>query len=180
MKRLATQYVSHLLELAPESRRVVDKMPINYALLGLIHLALPKAKIIHVSRHPVDTCLSIYTTPNRSRIEWAHQKDDIVFAYREYERLMSHWQDKLPKNVIHHVRYKDLILDREKKTRSMVEFCGLEWEDAFLFPEQNERAVFTPSVWQVRQPVYRTSLERWRNYEPWLGEFSQLLQHRTD
>lgn len=175
--RLAREYIAELESVAPENRRVVDKMPVNYSILGLLHLALPHAKIVHVKRHAVDTCLSVYTTPNRSRIEWSNDKGNIVFAYRQYERLMRHWIDCLPEDRVLHIRYEDLILEREETTRKLIRFCGVEWEDSCLQPEKNERSVLTPSVWQVRQPVYRTSLERWRNYEPWLGEFAELLEN---
>jgi tetratricopeptide (TPR) repeat protein len=173
--RLAETYVSMLRHIAPGRGHVVDKMPANYSILGLIHLALPNAKIIHVRRHPVDTCLSIYTTPNRSRIGWCHDKGNIVFAYRQYEQLMEHWNASLPQGRVLEVRYEDLVLNREQTTREMIRFCGLRWEDACLAPERNARGVRTPSVWQVRQPVYTSSLERWRAYEPWLGEFAELL-----
>ncbi len=153
----------------------MDKLPMNYILLGLLRLALPNAKVIHVQRHPVDTCLSIYTTPNRTKIEWCNDKGNIVYAYREYLRLMEHWSVVLPSNFVHTVRYEDLVVDQEAATRRMIDFCGLGWEDSCLSPEKNERSVLTPSVWQVRQPVYKNSLERWRNYEPWLGEFRELL-----
>ena len=88
---------------------------------------------------------------------------------------MEHWKAILPPDSLLEVRYEDLILDTENTTRKMIDFCGLEWEDACLHPEKNERRIFTPSVWQVRQPVYRTSIDRWRSYEPWLGEFAELL-----
>lgn len=172
---LARRYLAELRAVSPEAERVVDKMPINYALLGLIHLALPNARIVHLRRHPVDTSLSIYTTPNRSRLQWSNDKANIVFAYRQYERFMRHWSAVLPENRLLDVSYEQLVEDREATTRRMVEFCGLEWEEACLFPERNSRSVFTPSVWQVRQPVYSSSVGRWRKYEPWLGPLAELL-----
>lgn len=175
VNRLAARYVEELTTLVPAADFVVDKMPVNYSLLGLIHLALPNAKIIHISRHPVDTCLSIYTTPNRSRLEWAHHKPDLVFVYRQYERLMRHWNGILSKTSMLTIRYEDLVEDRETVTRRMLDFCDLGWEEACLYPERNERSVFTPSVWQVRQPVYSSSVGRWKDYEPHLGEFARLL-----
>ena len=155
---------------------MTDKQPINFELLWLIRLAFPDARIVHCRRHPVDTCLSIYFTNF-----WAHQNDyacdrgDLVFYYRQYERLMDHWRRVLPPDRFTEVDYETLVADREAETRRLVAFIGLDWDDACLAPERKRRAVKTASVWQARQPVYKTSVERWRRYEPWLGELRELL-----
>ena len=171
----AETYVQLLRALAPGKERVVDKMPTNYAGLGVIHLAFPKAKIIHMVRHPVDTCLSIYSTPNRAQPEFAHNRANIVFAYQQYLALMDHWRSVLPAENFYEVDYEELCSDTEAMTRKLIEFVGLEWDDCCLKPQDNVRSVVTPSVWQVRQPIYRSSMGRWRKFEPWLGEFSALL-----
>jgi hypothetical protein len=98
-----------------------------------------------------------------------------VFFYRQYERLMDHWRKVLPADRFTEVDYEALVDDREAETRRLVAFCGLEWDDACLAPERNERTVATASVWQARQPVYKTSVERWRRFEPWLGELRELM-----
>ena len=144
-------------------------------MLGLIHLAFPNAKIIHTQRHPADTCISIYTTPVRTRLGWAHDKDNIVFAYEQYLRLMDHWHRVLPAGTITDVRYEELVSDQESVTRHLIGSCGLDWDEACLRPDKNLRSVVTPSVWQVRQPIYKTSIERWRKYKPWLGPFAELM-----
>lgn len=173
--RLARQYLAKMSTNAPGRRHVVDKMPDNYLELPLIHAALPGAKIVHVKRHPIDTCLSIYTTINRLRVGWAHDRGNIVFVYRNYLRLIEQWRRLLPARSMLEVRYEDLVADQESVTREIVDFCGLDWSDTCLHPEENKRTVSTPSVWQVRQPIYSTSIGRWRHYEPWLGEFRELL-----
>jgi hypothetical protein len=150
-------------------------MPDNYSALGLIHAALPNARVVHVSRHPVDTCLSIYATPNRNRIGWLHDRENIVFAYEQYLRLMRHWRNALPEGTMLDIRYEDVVNDRERMTRALLDFCGLDWNEACLRPEDNDRSVVTPSAWQVRQPVYNSSVGRWRKFEPWLGPFARLL-----
>lgn len=175
LRRLGEEYVHLLKRMAPDMDRAVDKAPGNYSQLGLIHLALPKAKIVHVQRHPVDTCLSIYTTPSRSQIDWANDKEDIAFVYGLYRRFMRHWSSVLPKDTLLTVQYEELVRDRERTTHAIIEFCGLEWDEACLYPERNDRAVSTPSIWQVRQPVYATSIDRWQKYEPWLGPLRDLL-----
>ena len=174
-ERLGREYVNRLRETNEKGKFLIDKMPVNYSFLGVIFAALPNAKFIHIQRHPVDTCLSIYFTPNRSRIEWAHDKSNIAFAYRQYQKLMDHWCQSLPPDRLLNVQYQELVLNREETTRKMLQFCGLEWQDACLYPEDNNRSVLTPSVWQVRQPVYTSSLNRWQKYEPWLGPLRELL-----
>jgi tetratricopeptide (TPR) repeat protein len=168
---LGRDYLERLAKLCPDRERVVDKMPINYAIAPLIHLALPGAKFIHVVRNRADNCLSIYTTLNHTRIDWAHGKDHIAFAYREYERAMDGWRRILPPGAMMELSYEELASDPERTARDMIGFCGLDWDDSCLHPEKNPRSILTPSAWQVRQPIYQTSIARWKNYEPWIREF---------
>ena len=172
---LAADYCALLRALAPDAERVTDKMPTNFMLLGLVRLALPRARIIHCRRHPVDTCLSIYLTPYQRSPDFAHNRATIIAYYRQYERLMAHWREVLSADRFLEVSYEELVTNRERVTREIIAFCGLDWDEACLRPEANPRDVATPSAWQTRQPVYRSSLARWRRYEPWLGEFRQLL-----
>ncbi|HEY3781157.1 MAG TPA: sulfotransferase [Fimbriimonadaceae bacterium] len=174
LRALGDEYRSALQSLAPGFERVTDKMPGNYHFAGLIHLAMPNARIIHMRRSPVDTCLSIWATPNKFPSEGGHHKGDLVFVYKEYLRLMAHWRRVLPSDRFLEMDYEDLVSNREQKIPELVEFCGVEWNDACLRPELNNRPVSTPSLWQVRQPLYRSSVDRWRNFEPWLGEFTEL------
>ena len=169
------EYLALLHKIEPEKLHVVDKLPGNYTHLGIIHTAFPNARIIHVRRHPIDTCLSIWSTPNSTRLPWANEKKDLVFAYGQYLRVMEHWRNTLPANRLLEVNYEDLVTETERVSRQMVDFCGLPWDDQCIHPENNSRAVATPSAWQVRQPIYRTALGRWREYEPWLDEFRELL-----
>jgi hypothetical protein len=151
-------------------------MPTNYFVLWLIHLAYPHAKIIHVKRSPIDTALSIYMTDLAKPPEFAHSKRNIVAGYRDYQALMAHFEQVIPASVLMTVRYEDLVADQETWTRLMLEFCGLPWDDRCLQFHTTDRQVTTPSRWQVRQPIYRTSIDKWRRYEPWLGEFAELLE----
>ena len=176
LENLGRQYLKLLSEVAPGNPMVVDKMPGNYENLGLIHAVFPNAKLIHVRRNPVDTCLSIWMTPNSAPSPWTNDKSNIVVVYQQYLRMMEHWRRVLPHNCFLEIDYEDLVLNQEASTRRIIQFCQLPWDDRCLHPEQNDRTVATPSGWQVRQPVYRTAVERWRNYEPWLGEFRELLR----
>ena len=175
LQLLAKEYLALLAKLSPDTSHVVDKMNTNYLLLGLLHVAFPKAKIIHMNRHPVDTCLSIWATPVANGIDLCASKENIVFAYQQYLRIMDHYRLVLPKETLLDVQYEELVTDQERVTREISDFCGLVWDEACLRPEANERSVKTPSVWQVRQPIYKTSTARWKKFEPWLGAFAELF-----
>ena len=176
MPQIASEYIDLLASIGHNAKRVTDKMPGNYRFIGLIHRALPNAHIIHMRRSPLDTCLSIWATTNELPNEGGHDKGDIVFVYKEYLRLMQHWRKVIPADRLLEVDYEELIANGEQVTRRILDFCGLEWNDVCLRPDLNERVVTTPSQWQVRQPVYKTSMGRGRKFEPWLGEFAELLE----
>lgn len=175
LREAAERYVSVLSGAAPGYPRVVDKMPANCRVLGLLRLALPGAKFIHMRRSPIDTCLSIYATWGAGEGDVSHSKRSLVDMYRSYQSEMEHWRKVLPADRLLEINYEDLVTDPEPTVRRMVEFCGLEWNEACLHPEDNPRGVSTPSLWQVRRPINKGSLERWRRFEPWLGELRELL-----
>ncbi len=172
---LADDYRAELARIAPDATRVTDKMPHNFMWIGLIHLVFPRARIIHCRRHPVDTCLSLYFTFFERKLSFASDRGNLVFEYRQYEKLMKHWRAVLPDDRFLDVDYEALVAERETWTRRLVEFCGLDWDDACLHHERNRGTVKTASLWQARQPIYRNSVARWRRYEPWLGELRELL-----
>lgn len=168
LARWGAEYVSRLRRLAPEAGRVTDKMPENFMSLGLIHLMLPQAKIIHVKRDPVDTCLSCFTNLFTFGHEHTYDLAELGHYYADYVRLMDHWRKVLPAGAFLDVVYEDLVADHETQTRRMIEYCQLEWNDACLAPQLNKRVVRTASLTQVRQPVYRSSMGRWKKYESFL------------
>ena len=170
----AKEYLQLLASTAPGFPHVTDKNPANLQYLGSFHLAFPGARIVCTRRNAIDTALSIWMTPMHTSAEFVCDRENIVFAYREYMRLLDHWRKVIPDDRLCEVRYEDLVSEPAVHGRRMVEFCGLPWEEACLHPEQNDRLVRTPSLWQVRQPIYKTSTERWRRYEPWLGAFAEL------
>lgn len=171
---LAKNYLTVLNAVGGDAPRVTDKQPLNYELLGLIHIVFPKAKIIHIRRNPVDTCLSIYSTHFGGGPNFAYRQQNIVFHYREYLRLMEHWRQVLPANSLFEIDYEELVADKEGVTRQVIAFCGLPWDDACLHHDEKKSSVTTPSRWQARQPVYTSSVQKWRHYEPWLGELLDL------
>lgn len=169
------QYLSILATIAPGAQRVTDKMPSNFFRLGLIHHLFPRARFIHCRRNPLDTSLSIYFTQFDTGHEYAYDRADIVFYFQYYQRLMAHWRRVLPRDRMLEIDYKELVTDPESVSRRMIEYCGLEWNESCLGSQVRSGSVNTASLWQARQPIYKTSCERWRNYEPWLGEFRSLL-----
>jgi tetratricopeptide (TPR) repeat protein len=172
--KLADDYLRSLRKLSEGALRVVDKMPTNFPFLGLIHAALPQARIIHMRRNPLDTCLSIYMQQFETAVSYANDLDDLAHYYTEYLRLMDHWRSTLPATVILDVPYEGLVSDQEAWTRRMLEFIGLPWDPRCLEFHRTERTVLTASQWQVRQKLDASSVGRWRHYEKFLGALSKL------
>jgi tetratricopeptide (TPR) repeat protein len=179
LRHAAERYRNLLRIVAPAARRVTDKMPGNFIHLGPIHLALPNARVIHVRRDARDVCLSIWSTPFGNPIDFAHDRGDLVFYYQQYARLMEHWRVTLPSSRLLEIQYESLVADSEPVARAMIEFCGLDWDDACLSPERSAHIIMTPSVWQARQPIYRHAAGRWRHYTKWLADFGRLRPSDT-
>jgi tetratricopeptide (TPR) repeat protein len=172
--RLADDYLQLLADLSPGALRVVDKLPGNFMLLGLIHAALPNARIIHMRRNPIDTCLSIYFQHFQSADSYINDLEDLAHYYTEYLRIMTHWRSVLPPDSLLEVPYEGLIDEPEAWSRRMLKFIGLPWEPRCLEFHRTERAVFTASKWQVRQKINKESLARWHNYEKYVAPLMQL------
>lgn len=167
---IANMYESTLRKIAGISTNpahITDKMPHNFMAIGLIASLFPKAKIIHTKRNPIDTCLSIYFQNFNAFHQYAFDLESIGFHYKQYERLMQHWHKVLPGKIMD-IHYADTISDPEYWSRKLIDHIGLEWDDACLAPHKLERSVKTASHWQVRQPIYKTSVERWKHYESFL------------
>jgi Flp pilus assembly protein TadD len=175
----AADYLSVLRAIAPRSRRVTDKMPFNFLWAGLIHLAFPRATIIHCRRSAVDTALSIHQTHFHPSLAFPTGGAELVEYFRGYQRLTDHWRRVLPAERFIEVDYEQLTGAPEPAIRRIIAACGLPWHEACLHPERNPRAVKTPSKWQTRQPIYRNSVARWRRYEAWLGPLQALLDDRS-
>ena len=172
---LGGDYLRLLEALAPQATRVVDKMPANFLSLGVILEALPGARVIHMRRNPVDTCLSIYFQHFKSGHSYANDLGDLAHYYTQYLRLMDHWRAALPAHCLLEVPYEGLVADPEAWSRKMLAFIELPWDAKCLDFHQNSRSVLTASKWQVRQKISRSSVDRWRHYEPFIGPLRQLL-----
>ncbi|MBS0644081.1 MAG: tetratricopeptide repeat protein [Proteobacteria bacterium] len=162
MQRLGRSYLDLLPPLTPGRTRVTDKMPGNFRLAGLIHLALPRAKIIHTCRDPVDTCLSCFSKLFGDELNFTYDLGELGRYYHDYLDTMAHWRAALPPGVMLDVRYEEVVADLEGMIRRLLEFCGLPWDDACLAFHRTQRAVRTASVAQVRQPLYSSSVGKWR------------------
>ncbi|MBI5658960.1 MAG: tetratricopeptide repeat protein [Nitrosomonadales bacterium] len=169
------EYVAGLKRRAPGARRITDKMPASFFAVGLVHLMLPNAKIIHVNRNPVDTCLSCFTRLFNRKQEHTYDMAQLGRYYAGYARLMEHWRRVLPAGAFLDIHYESIVADQEAQARRMIGYCGLEWNDACLDFHNTERPIRTASLTQVRQPIYTTSVERWRSYEKFLGPLLDAL-----
>ena len=166
---LGARYLAGIQKLAPAAPRISDKMPTNFYFAGLIYLALPRAKIIHVMRDPVDTCISCFSTLFAGPVDYCYDLGELGRYYRHYERLMAHWRRVLPPGHMLEVRYEDVVADQEGETRRMLAYCDLPWDPRCLEFHKTQRRVSTASATQVRQPIYRSSIGRRRAYEKFIG-----------
>jgi tetratricopeptide (TPR) repeat protein len=180
LAKAAAEYLGVLRAIAPKAARVTDKMPFNFLWAGLIHVAFPKATIIHCRRAAVDTALSIHQTFFHPALAFPTGGAELVAYFQSYRKLTDHWRSVLPADRFIEVDYEKLTRAPEPAIRRIIAACGLPWNDACLRPESNPRAVKTPSKWQTRQPIYRTSVARWRRYEPWLGPLRVLVDDGSE
>ena len=172
---LGRQYLASFAALPAAAARVIDKLPSNFKNLGLIHAALPAARFIHLERDPLDTCLSIYFQGFSAAHAYATDLTELAHYYREYRRLMAHWRATLPPDLLLEVRYESLVADPEHWSRRMLEHLGLSWDPRCLEFHRTDRAVLTASSWQVRQPIGRGAMGRWRHYERYLEPLRAAL-----
>ncbi len=175
LARLGESYVAGLAAVAPGAKRIVDKMPYNFLRIGLIHLALPRARIIHVKRDPLDTGLACLQQTFAGDVGFAYDQGELGRYYKAYEALMAHWRQVLPDGAMLEVQYEELVDDLPRAARHMVEYCGLEWDERCAEFHKNPRAVITASLYQVRQPVYRKAVGRAEAYKAHLAPLREAL-----
>ncbi len=166
---LVEAYNSVLDQISLDALRIVDKAPHNFMAIGLIHAVFPNARFLHLQRNPIDTCLSIYFQDFSNSFSFANDLHNLAHYYRQYLRVMAHWRAIIPASQFLDVSYDTLVADQEMGSRQIIEFLGLEWSPRCLEFQKTERAVKTASQWQVRQAMYKTSVDRWRKYERHLG-----------
>ena len=184
LRQIGARYVALLRGLAAkhgrgDAERITDKMPSNYYFVGLIHLVLPNAKIIHTMRGPVDTCVSCFSKLFVAEQNHTYELGELGRYYKRYERLMTHWRAVLPEGRILDVRYEDVVADLEREARRIIAHCALPWHNKCLSFHEAERPIRTASATQVRQPIYTSAIGRWRVYEEHLGPLLQELDMAT-
>lgn len=175
LKQMGAKYLAQIRERAPDAKRITDKMPANYQAVGLIHLMLPNARIVHIKRNPVDTCVSAFTRLFKRSQYQTYDLVELGRYYRNYLEIMAHWRNVLPAGSFYELQYEELVANQEEETRKLLAFCNLEWDEACMSPHKTSRNVKTASVTQVREPVYTSSVERWRRYEKHLGPLLDAL-----
>lgn len=174
-KKIGLDYFNLITDLSKDKKFIIDKMPVNFRLIGFIKVCLPDARIIHCKRFSKDNCLSIFKNFfGKNVMPWAYNQDELAIYYNNYIKLMKHWNLVLP-NYIYEISYEKLINNQEFETRNLLKFCNLEWNDACLDFYKNKRNVSTASVNQVRQRIYKSSLESWKNYEEKLSNMFNKL-----
>ncbi len=174
MDSIALDYLNHLSELSSTATRVIDKMPGNFMHLGLIALLFPDARVIHCMRDPVDSCLSCYFQDFSRSHPYSYDLKNLGAFYNGYRKIMQYWKGLLDIPIFE-VQYEELVANQEEVSRSLVEFCGLEWDEQCLQYYNTDRFVGTASYAQVRQPIYKKSVNRWKNYEQYLEPLKKSL-----
>jgi tetratricopeptide (TPR) repeat protein len=177
LDRMAREYLRDSRKYCGNEKFFTDKMPHNFKLIGMINLLFPNARIIHCNRNPLDNCLSIYFSEFNALHPYATRLQDIASYYTDYyQALMTHWQNTSTIRI-HNVIYEELVENQEAISRGILEYCGLDWDERCLDFHKSRRVAATLSYDQVRQPMYKKSRERWRNYEK---HISPLLEHFTE
>jgi len=175
LNALGESYLAHIVPLAPRKARSVDKMPSNFLYCGMIRLILPDARIVHCRRDPVDTCLSCYSKLFAGEQSFTYDQRELGQYYRAYQGLMAHWRATLPASHFLEVDYEAVVEDVEAQARRILDFLGLPWDEACLRFHETQRPVRTASVNQVRQPIYSTSVRRWRKHAAHLQPLLEAL-----
>ncbi len=168
LRRLGQAYLAGLPTPAEGQQRITDKAPGNFLRVGLIHLILPNARIIHTTRDPVDTCVSCFSKLFSTGVAFSYELAELGRYYRGYHELMAHWRSVLPAGAMLDVSYEDVVDNLEQQARRLIDFCGLPWDDRCLSFHKTSRSIATSSNVQVRRPLYRSSVARWRRYEAYL------------
>jgi tetratricopeptide (TPR) repeat protein len=172
---LGRDYLAGARDAAGGSRHFIDKMPINFMYVGPILQALPEARIVHLVRDPMDTCYAVYKTLFHQAYPFSYDLRELADYYLAYRRLMRHWHAVLPGRILD-VRYEDLVTDTEAQARRLLDGCGLDWHEDVIAPDANANPASTASAAQVRQPVYATSVNKWRQYAAGLEPLRARLQ----
>jgi len=170
----SARYLQELVLHCPTAKHITDKLPGNFLRIGFIKTLFPKARIIHCQRNPLDSCISIFFHYFMG-LKWSFELTELGQYYSDYQRLMSHWQNLFPGEIFT-VQYEELVMDQERVSKQLIDYLDLEWDEKCIDFHNNERVVMTPSNIQVRQPMYRDSMNKWKPYEKHLQPLIEVLQ----
>jgi Flp pilus assembly protein TadD len=176
---VAKNYQKALGSGAVGAKKITDKLLTNYFFVGLINLLFPRAKVIHTQRDPVDTCLSAFTKLFKDDMPHSYQLGELGRYYGKYRELMEHWEKVLPEGVLITVKYEDVVADTEREARRLIQFLGLPWDQSCVDFHKSDRPVKTASVAQVRKPIYKTSVARWKKYGDGLQPLVDAIEGQT-
>jgi tetratricopeptide (TPR) repeat protein len=174
-RRLGEVYLSKARLRNMKQRKFIDKMPMNYLYCGLIHATFPNSKMIVLRRNPMASCYAMFKMNFEGAYPFSYDLEDLGKYYIAFHRLIEHWKRVLG-DEIYEIQYEDLIANQESQTRRLIDFCGLDWEDACLDFHENNAASSTASALQVRQPIYNSSVDLWRNFEDELQPLADILR----
>jgi hypothetical protein len=172
---LGNNYINSTRPATGHTKRFIDKLPINMLYAGLIHLALPNAKIINMTRHPMAACYAIYKQLFKDAYPFSYNLNDLAKYYIAYHHLIQHWKTVIP-GVMYDLKYEDMVVNQEVESQALLTFCNLSWQDQCLRFHENKNASTTASASQVRKPIYNTSVERWREYSQQLQPLQAMLE----
>jgi len=173
-ERIGKEYIEKIREFSKDAEYITNKLPHNFLRVGLIKTTLPKAKVIHCLREPMDNCFSLFKNDFTAMHEYAYDMIELGRYYNLYQDLMAHWEKVLP-GFMYTVKYEELVSDQQNQTRNLLDFCGLPWDEACLAFHKTKRRVSTASLAQVRQPIYKDSVELWRRYEEQLEPLRKTI-----
>jgi len=175
--KLGQDYIQSTRPRTGHTKHFIDKMPNNFLNIGLIKASLPHAKLIHVTRNPMDLCYAVYKTMFKDAYPFSYSQYELAHYYCSYRQLMAHWHKMLPGYILD-VKYEDLIIQPEQTLAKVIAFCGLTWQDKCLDFDKNKSPVNTASATQVRQPIYKTSINKWKNVESQLEPLQSILNQK--
>jgi Tfp pilus assembly protein PilF len=178
VRKIADFYRNETSELARGDKTLIDKMPANFLHTGLIHVAFPNSKIIHIKRNPLDTCVSCFKTLFSHNQNATYDLTELGHFYKCYTEVMRYWKDILPEDAFFEISYETLVAEPKPELKKLLDFCDFEWEDSCLSFYEGKRNIRTASFSQVRQPVYNTSIDSYKRYTDHLGPLMEALDDR--
>lgn len=174
-KVLAQKYLDYIDQIDTNKNFITDKAPLNFRWIGFINKILPNSKIIHCSRDPKDNCLSLYKNLFEAGLNFSYDQKELANYYALYNDLLNFWHDKIP-NFIHNIKYENLINNQELESKKLIKFCDLNWDDNCLSFHKNTAPIKTMSTAQARQPIYKSSVNSYEKYSPYLGTLNNILE----